>query len=101
MVSENQRAESSSQSDKSTVLVVEDEVIIRMVISDHLRGCGYRVVEAGSGDETVAVLKTDIRIDVVFTAGRFEWVRPRTVGARGAPETARHSNVRHYERGTR
>jgi CheY-like chemotaxis protein len=85
MVSENQWAKTSSQSDKPTVLVVEDEGVIRMVISDHLRGCGYRVIEAGSGDEAVAVLKTDIRIDVVFTDvqmpgdlngfGLAQWVR--------------------------
>jgi CheY-like chemotaxis protein len=56
-----------NHADASTVLVVEDEVLIRMATADYLRVCGYRVVEAGSGDEAVAVLKTDIRVDVVFT----------------------------------
>ena len=28
------------------VLLVEDEILIRMVIADYLRHCGYRVIEA-------------------------------------------------------
>ena len=50
-----------------TVLVVEDEVLIRMAISDYLRDCGYRVFEAGNGDEAVVILRTDAHVDVVFT----------------------------------
>jgi CheY-like chemotaxis protein len=56
-----------NQAAPPTVLVVEDEVLIRMATADYLRGCGYRVVEAGSGDQAVAVLNTDISVDVVFT----------------------------------
>jgi DNA-binding response OmpR family regulator len=70
----------------TTVLVVEDEVLIRLATADALRGCGYRVIEAGSGDEAVALLdKADIRVDVVFTDvsmpgtlsgfGLAQWVR--------------------------
>jgi CheY-like chemotaxis protein len=74
-----------NQADAPTVLVVEDEVLIRMATAEYLRGCGYRVVEVGSGDEAVAVLETDIRVDVVFTDvtmpgalngfGLAQWVR--------------------------
>jgi CheY-like chemotaxis protein len=56
-----------NETEAPTILVVEDEVLIRLAVSDYLRGCGYRVVEAGSGDEAVTVLTTDVRIDVVFT----------------------------------
>jgi CheY-like chemotaxis protein len=53
---------------QATILVVEDEVLIRMVISDYLRQCGYKVIEAANGDEAVVVLeKRDINIDVVFS----------------------------------
>lgn len=50
------------------VLVVDDEVLVRMVIADYLRDCGYRVVEADSGDEAMEILTTvDFAIDAVFS----------------------------------
>jgi DNA-binding NtrC family response regulator len=55
------------QAAPATVLVVEDELLIRMDIADYLRERGYHVVEAGSGDEAVVALKADIGIAVVFT----------------------------------
>ena len=51
----------------STVLIVEDEVLIRMAVADYLRDCGYRVVEADNGDEAVSLLKADAEVDVVFS----------------------------------
>jgi CheY-like chemotaxis protein len=54
--------------DPETVLVVEDEIFVRMVISDYLRSCGYKAVEAAGADEALAVLQQGgIRIDVVFS----------------------------------
>ena len=53
---------------RQTVLVVEDEVFVRLVIADYLRGCGYRVIEAASADEALIVLQhTEIDVDVVFS----------------------------------
>jgi len=50
---------------QETVLVVEDEVFVRMVISDYLRGCEYKVIEAADAAEALTVLQHDsIRIDV-------------------------------------
>lgn len=56
-----------SSNDTPTILVVDDEPLIRLVIADYLRDCGYRVFEAGSPDDAVAILQADLRIDVVFT----------------------------------
>lgn len=50
-----------------TVLVVEDEVLIRMAVSDYLRDCAFRVVEAGSGDEAIQILEAGIEVDIVFS----------------------------------
>lgn len=51
-----------------TILLVEDEVLIRMVIADYLRHCGYKVIEAVSGDEAIVLLQQkDIEIDLVFS----------------------------------
>jgi CheY-like chemotaxis protein len=51
----------------STVLIAEDEVLVRMVIADYLRDCGYHVIEVANADEALAVLKTETKIDVVFS----------------------------------
>lgn len=51
-----------------TVLVVEDEVFIRMVISDYLRKCGYRVIEAANADEALVLLQhPEVVVDVLFS----------------------------------
>ncbi len=51
-----------------TILVVEDEVLVRIVIAQYLRDCGYRVIETVNADEAIAVLKlADIVVDVIFT----------------------------------
>jgi CheY-like chemotaxis protein len=87
------RAEARGSDLPKTVLVVEDEVLIRWVIAEHLRDCGYRVIEAGSGDEAIDVLRrTALTIDVVFSDVRmpgstdgfalFRWVRQQRPGTK-------------------
>jgi len=51
----------------STLLVVEDEQLIRMATSEYFRDCGWRVLEAGSGEEARALLTEGGRVDVVFS----------------------------------
>ena len=51
-----------------TVLVVEDEFLIRSMIIDYLTECGYHVIEAGTGDEAVEVLlRTVLTVNVVVS----------------------------------
>ncbi len=51
-----------------TVLVVEDEVLIRLVIAEYLRECGYRVHEAVSAEEAILILQApEVSIDIVFS----------------------------------
>ena len=51
-----------------TVLLVEDDVLVRLVIAGYLRDCGYRVLEAASADEALRLLERDEpRVDVVLT----------------------------------
>jgi CheY-like chemotaxis protein len=38
-----------------TVLVVEDEMVLREMARDFLKDCGYRILEAGSGREALQV----------------------------------------------
>jgi two-component system, response regulator PdtaR len=49
------------------VLVVEDEFLVRCGIADELREAGYIVIETPSGEEAIALCKSDTTIDVVFT----------------------------------
>lgn len=55
------------QTESPTVLVVEDELLVREVIADYLQDCGFRVVEAGNADDAIKMLRTEVRIDVVFS----------------------------------
>lgn len=49
------------------VMVVEDEVLIRLAIADDLRREGFEVLEAGSGDEALALLDGGVAVDLIFT----------------------------------
>ena len=50
-----------------TVLVAEDDVIVRIVIADDLRLAGFEVIEAGSGAEALALLSADRVIDLILS----------------------------------
>jgi CheY-like chemotaxis protein len=41
---------------QETVLVAEDDVLVRMPISQYLRDCGHKVVEAANADEAMTAL---------------------------------------------
>ena len=51
----------------STILVVEDEVLVRMMIADELRNAGYTVLEASNADEALEVLRHTSKVALVFT----------------------------------
>lgn len=50
-----------------TILVVEDEVLVRLALAETLRDRGYSVVEAATADEAVVVLASSTPIDLVLT----------------------------------
>jgi CheY-like chemotaxis protein len=54
-------------SDSPVVMVVEDEFLIRIMITDELRNAGYEVVECGSADEAIDLLRGGASIGIVFT----------------------------------
>ena len=53
--------------DEHVVLVVEDEVLIRIAAADHLRHCGLKVVEAGSAAEAQELILSGLNVDLVFS----------------------------------
>ena len=76
---------------QETILVVEDDVLVRMPIAQYLRDCGYKVIEAVSADEAMAVLlDQETIVDVVFSDiempgsldgfGLAKWIREHRPG---------------------
>ena len=51
----------------SVILVVEDEILIRMAAANHLRDCGYRVLEAADAEEARTLLRASEPIEIVFS----------------------------------
>ena len=54
-------------SDAICVLVVEDEFLIRTMVSDALRDAGLGVIEAIDADEAMRVLQSGVAIDLIFS----------------------------------
>lgn len=50
-----------------TILIVEDELLIRLALSEHLRDLGFEVLEAASAAEAVAMMDRHRGIDLVFS----------------------------------
>lgn len=54
----------------ATVLVAEDDVLLRIAIAEYLRDCGFRVIEAAGGLEAKTVLQRGPQIHVLFADAR-------------------------------
>jgi DNA-binding NtrC family response regulator len=76
---------------KETILVVEDDILVRMSIAHYLRDCGYKVIEAANADEaTTVLLHQETRIHIVFSDiempgsidgfGLAKWIRDHRPG---------------------
>lgn len=52
---------------RDTVLVVEDEALLNIDVAQAIRGQGFNVLQAYSGEQALEHLQTDPAIRVVFT----------------------------------
>ena len=52
---------------RKCILVVEDELLIRMMLSDELREAGYDVIEAFNADEALVVLRSSAIVDMILS----------------------------------
>src|SRR4051812_25581179 len=57
----------TGSTDRPNVLVVEDEMVLRMRAVDIVEDAGFSPVEAVNADEAIAILETRSDIAVVFT----------------------------------
>ena len=55
------------QEGKATILVVDDEPLVRMNTAEHLTDSGFRVLEASDGAEAIEALRADDTIAGVFS----------------------------------
>ncbi len=53
--------------DKASILIAEDEAMVRMVEAETLRDAGYEICEARDGTAALDVLKSDARVDLLIT----------------------------------
>jgi DNA-binding NtrC family response regulator len=52
---------------RATILVVDDEALVRLMVADELRDRDYQVVEAASGEEAIGLLRAGVEVNLVFT----------------------------------
>jgi PAS domain S-box-containing protein len=55
------------EADDRTILVIDDEPIVRMMIIDMLEDAGYRTLEAADGPEGFEILRSSTHIDLLVT----------------------------------
>ena len=74
---------------QETILVVEDDVLVRMPISQYLRDCGYKIIEAVNADEAMVVLlHRETPIDIVFS----DIEMPGSIDGFGLPKWIRENH---------
>jgi DNA-binding response OmpR family regulator len=54
----------------STILVIEPDILVRLVIASYLRDCGYKVLEGVTAADVMAALGSGQKIDVVLSEVR-------------------------------
>lgn len=64
---EDQQMNNTATLTATRILIVEDEVLIRMLVADELRDADYDVVEAGSADEALELLGTLAPVDLIIS----------------------------------
>jgi DNA-binding NtrC family response regulator len=79
-----------SNTDPPVVLIVDDEALLRLSISEHLKDCGFFPLEACDAHEAIEILETRVDVDVVVSDVRMpaqmdgfglaEWVRKNRPG---------------------
>ena len=55
------------EADGRTVLVIDDEPVIRMLVADVLAEAGFAAIEAADGPSGLQILESNTRVDLLFT----------------------------------
>jgi DNA-binding response OmpR family regulator len=54
----------------ATIIVVEPDALIRMVIAKFLRECGFKVIEGTEASDVWAAIERGVKVDIVFAEVR-------------------------------
>jgi len=70
---------------KPVILVVDDEPLLRLVLCEHLMGCGFHTLEAFDAPNAIEIIESGVEIDAVLTdvkmpgemdgVGLAKWIR--------------------------
>jgi CheY-like chemotaxis protein len=55
------------QAERTTILAVEDEALIRMISADILEEAGFRVLEAANAAEAILIMEGADHVELMFT----------------------------------
>jgi CheY-like chemotaxis protein len=58
---------SEAQKSAASVLVVEDEILTRVLIADELRAEGFSVIEAATANEALSYFQAGVQVDLVLS----------------------------------
>jgi CheY-like chemotaxis protein len=65
-MSSSEQSTGTAQAESETILVIDPDILVRMVIAGYLRECGYAVIEAVSVEEALIVLTSGRPVHVVL-----------------------------------
>jgi CheY-like chemotaxis protein len=65
--SQRQSFKAVAEDPRARILLVDDEVLVRMSIGAYLRNRGYSVIETATADEACQILVAGVPVDVLFT----------------------------------
>ena len=60
-------SDNGEQESHHTIMVVEDELLLRLDLANQLHSAGFEVIEAQSADEALKILATNINVDLILT----------------------------------
>lgn len=63
----NNKPGAAEQHDAKTLVVAEDEVLLRMALSEHMRDVGFHVLEAANGNEARKIVGAVGGVDLVIS----------------------------------
>jgi len=61
---------SPSDTHSPTVMLIEQDILVRMLIAEYLRSCGYKVIEGISTEDVMVVLRAGNKIQIIFVGMR-------------------------------